>query len=235
MVPRHLQLGDGSLPCVSPVVEGHTDDIKSFSLELLVSSHNVRHLHTTRTAPRCPEVNQHVVALSAPLAQLVHLAVGRLHGQVLEHLPRCPLLYLHQMCLRLCQCRIVVIRRCGVEHLLQLVVTQCKIGVCDIFHGLGVVAVGLCNLYYQVYLLVLHHTQRVTEHLQPLLSGIGFLSLLSHRELPIFLHHLVGTDHQLIKLRLVVDLSCLCPFLFSALLSLSGLAAHHHQGDSCRQ
>ena len=84
MQPWHLQLSDGLHPCFLLLVERHTHHLEALGVVLVVGLQHVGHLSTARTAPRGPEVDEHILALAHQLANLVHLAVGVGHLQVGE-------------------------------------------------------------------------------------------------------------------------------------------------------
>ena len=101
-MPFKSKFGNSFLPGVLLLVEANSDNVESLCLVGLVSLHNVWHLAAARSAPACPEVNQHIVAFADPLAQfcqlsfgVVHLKVGVFHARLT--LAHCLHLLLHSV------------------------------------------------------------------------------------------------------------------------------------------
>ena len=83
-MPRHLQVVDGLEPGVALRVEGDAHDVEALVVIFGVGGLHVGHLGTAGTAPRSPEVEQHILALADILGELVHLAVLVGHLEVGE-------------------------------------------------------------------------------------------------------------------------------------------------------
>ena len=124
VMPFHANLLDGLLPCVALLVEADTHHVESLGMIFLVGCHHIGHLGTTRTAPRSPEVNEHVVALANPLAELALLALSVVHREVGEHGSGHALLQTINVFLGACHQRVIVISNVGIENLSQLLVGQ---------------------------------------------------------------------------------------------------------------
>ena len=108
--PLHADALNGRLPCLGAVVERNAHYLEALGMIFLIVCHYVWHLLTARSAPACPEVNEHIVALAAPLAQLALLAFGVVHRQVCEHLAGHALLEGCKLLLDAGQGRMVIVR-----------------------------------------------------------------------------------------------------------------------------
>ena len=123
-MPFHANLLDGLLPCVALLVEADTHHVESLGMIFLVGCHHIGHLGTTRTAPRSPEVNKHVVALANPLAELALLALGVVHREVGEHRSCRTFLQAFHEFLGACHQGMIEVGYIGIDNLSQLVVCQ---------------------------------------------------------------------------------------------------------------
>ena len=109
----------------------------------LVGCHHIGHLGTTRTAPRSPEVNEHVVALANPLAELALLALGVVHHEFGEHHSRLAFPQTFEHFLWTCSHRMVIVSGIGTENLRKLAERQVIYHVGEEGEGSDIIPVGL--------------------------------------------------------------------------------------------
>lgn len=73
---RGAEVFDTTKPSILLVIDGNGQYLEATVAETLKVLDDIRHFHSAGTAPTGPEVNEHVLALSAPFAKLVALPVG---------------------------------------------------------------------------------------------------------------------------------------------------------------
>ena len=86
MRPNDTQLLDGSLRIFGFIPYGYTQHIETFGVILVVELLDVGNLAPAGTAPRSPEVDQHILALAHIVRERSLRAVGLLDGEVGKHL-----------------------------------------------------------------------------------------------------------------------------------------------------
>ena len=176
----------------------------------LVAGNDGGHLTTTGTAPRRPEVYEHVVALTYPLAELHVLVVHVLHGELLEGVARGTLLQPCQQFLGPVQLRTVVVGGLGVEHFLQSLIAQFVHSLLDVGDGNLVLLVLAGYSTDELYLEVADGVEHLGEgrHLSSC-SGLLALGVLGH-EVLILLDNSLALLVENIHLSFVDVVLCVC-------------------------
>ena len=82
MVPGQVELLDGTSPSRLVAVERNAHNVEPFAFVLVIECLYSRHFCAARSAPRCPKVHKHIVALTAIVRKTLHDAVGVGHFQV---------------------------------------------------------------------------------------------------------------------------------------------------------